>query len=125
MRILISLLTIKIILTASFAFAGVATCKVKIHDVNKGTRYSVEENFTFDSTSSAQRKNFEVPGNDYKCTFAFFDLTSGTMIACEYKKDNGITFFQSDRSALKELPKSNRLTFRHESAFISLDASCN
>jgi hypothetical protein len=46
------------------------------------------------------------------------------MLSCEYKKDEGHTFFQSDRSALDESTVSNNLSFRHKSAFNVVTTLC-
>lgn len=47
-----------------------------------------------------------------------FVMGDGTMLSCEYKKDMGHTFFQSDRSTLKDENIANHLAFRHKSAQI-------
>lgn len=109
---------------SSVSWADTATCKIKIEDVNKGSTYQLEQRFTFKKGGDAQRKYFETPGNDYACTLAFFELEKGTMLSCEYKADMGHTFFQSDRSALSDSIVTNNLSFRHESAFLSLATKC-
>lgn len=102
--------------------SSAATCKIKIEDVNKRNTYTLEEKF--DEGPAGRRKKFDAPGNDYECTLMFFSLKSGTMISCDFKKDGGKTFFQSDRSAIDEKNPRNKLSFRHGSSFISLDVSC-
>ncbi len=113
------------IILSQYAQADTALCKIEIEDINKGsTKYTVEQKFSFTSDGPANRKFFETPGNDYKCTLAFFDLKTGTMLSCGYLKDAERTFFQSDRSGVKESPANNMLSFRHNKAFISLKAHC-
>lgn len=109
---------------SSVSWADTATCKIKIEDVNKGSTYKLEHKFTFKKGGDAQRKHFETPGNDYACTLAFFELEKGTMLSCEYKTDMGHTFFQSDRSVLSDSIVTNNLSFRHGSAFLSLETKC-
>jgi len=106
------------------SLADSATCRIGIEDVNKGTSYELQQRFTFKKGGDAQRKHFETPGNDYSCTLAFFELGTGTMVSCEYKRDIGHTFFQSDRSALKDSSGSNNLSFRHGSAFLVIKTKC-
>ena len=110
----------------SIADAGVATCVIEIQDVIKGNNYTLEHRFFFEKghEKGAQRKHFETPGNDYVCTLAFFELKNGTMLSCEYKKDMGWTYFQSDRSVLKDDPVTNNLSFRHKSSQIYIKTRC-
>ena len=106
-------------------WADSATCKIEIEDVHQGTTYKIEHKFTFKKHGDGQRKHFEVPGNDYACTLAFFELNNGTMLSCEYKKGfPGHTFFQSDRSVLKDKVVTNNLSFRHKTAHIFLETKC-
>lgn len=107
-------------------FAKSANCVIKIEDVNKKTSYKVEQSFNnkYEEDKGAQKKGFDIPGGDYDCTLAFFNLKTGTMLSCGYKKDAGETFFQSDRSALKEANSVNNLTFRHKSTFVSIKSTC-
>ena len=98
----------------SMSWADSATCKIEIEDVYKGSTYKLEHKFIFKEGGDAQRKHFETPGNDYKCTLAFLGLNDGTMLSCEYKHDLGQTFFQSDRSVLNDKNPTNNLSFRHK-----------
>jgi hypothetical protein len=109
---------------SSVSLAETATCRIEIEDVNKGSTYKVQQRFTFQKGGDAQRKHFETPGNDYACTLAFFELGMGTMISCEHKRDAGQTFFQSDRSALKDISGVNNLAFRHGAAFLVITTKC-
>ena len=112
-------------LTSSLhAWAGSATCSIGIEDVNKASTYTLRHRFALKKDGPAQRKHFEIPGNDYNCTLAFFELRKGTMLSCEYKKDAGYTFFQSDRSAVDDEIVTNNLAFRHQSSFIVLKTKC-
>lgn len=106
------------------SYAGNATCKIKIEDVNKGVTYTLEQAFDYVKDGAARIREFDTPKNEYACRLAFFDLMNGTMLSCEYKKDMGQTFFQSDRSSLKEASASNNLTFRHKSSFINIKTVC-
>ena len=66
------LLTLLLFSTASRA--ATAYCNIEIQDVLKGTIYTVEQKFNFEyGATTGQRKHFDVPGNDYSCTFAFFE----------------------------------------------------
>jgi hypothetical protein len=116
-------LLISLIIPAT-SYADNATCKIKIEDVNKGATYTLEQAFDYVKDGAARIKEFDTPGNDYVCRLAFFDILNGTMLSCEYKKDMGQTFFQSDRSLLKEASVSNNLTFRHQSSFINIQTVC-
>ena len=87
------------LLFSTASHADTANCKIEIQDVLKGTIYTVEQKFNFEyGATMGQRKHFDVPGNDYSCTLAFFELHKGTMLSCEYTKDLGHTFFQSDHA---------------------------
>jgi len=113
----------------ALAWANIVVCKIEIEDIKNNTTYSIEEKFSFTKPNKGDypvvgRKRFELPGNNYICTFAFFGLKSGTMISCEYKGDLSHTFFASDRSALNDGTLSNNLRFRHGSAFIDLHTIC-
>ena len=104
--------------------ADTATCSIEIDDVINANKYYLEYKFEIEEGGSGQFNSFELPGtDDYLCRIAFFDLSTGTMISCEYKKDGGHTFFQSDRSGLKE-NAMNRLTFRHGSVFVDVESNC-
>ncbi len=111
-------------LITNLAWAGSATCNIQIEDVNKATKYSIEHEFIYEPEGRAQRKHFEIPGNDYLCTLMFHELNNGTMLSCEYRNDGGLTFFQSDRTVLKDKDVTNNLSFRHKSAFISIKTKC-
>jgi len=104
-------------------WATSATCTIKIEDNKLRSVYKLEHKFVINNEGNGQRKHFEFPGNDYSCTLAFFEINSGTMLSCEYKQDIGQTFFQSDRTVLKEKPINN-LTFRHKSSFITIETKC-
>lgn len=117
-------LPILIVFVSSASLADTAACRIEIEDVNKGSTYEFQHRFTFQKSGDAQRKHFETPGNDYACTLAFFELGMGTMVSCEYKRDMGQTFFQSDRSALKDASGTNNLAFRHASAFLVVKTKC-
>lgn len=108
----------------SFASTGIATCEIEIEDVYKGSTYRLEQKFDFKRGGVAQVKHFDTPDNDYACRLVFFELKKGSMISCEYKKDNGHTFFQSDRSVLEDEMVTNNLAFRHQSTFIILKTRC-
>ena len=116
---------------SSFTLADTAECIIKIQDVNKGTTYTIEQKFDyepgqeldFEKGNIGGWKHFDLPGGDYACYLAFYEIDKGTMISCEYKKDGGYTFFQSDRSGLKE-NAVNRLTFRHGSVFVDVESNC-
>lgn len=123
-REFIGCVTLLFLIISPMSWANTATYKIKIEDVNKGSTYTLEHKFEFKKGGKAQRKHFEVPGNDYSCTLAFFELNNGTMLSCEYKHDIGQTFFQSDRSGLNDKAATNNLTFRHKSSFISIETKC-
>ena len=49
------------------------------------TKYKIEETFTFNPDSGVgHRKHFTLPGHPYRCTLAFFDFATGTMLSCEF-----------------------------------------
>jgi len=107
-----------------FVSADTVTCTIKIEDVLKGNTYTIEQKFDYEPGQEISGwKHFDLPGGDYTCHLAFYGTDSGTMISCEYKKDGGHTFFQSDRSGLKE-NAMNRLTFGHGSVFVDVESNC-
>lgn len=110
---------------SSISLANTATCSIEIEDINKGSIYKLEHRFNFEKGDNPQTKYFETPGNDYKCSLIFFGMKNGSALACEYKKDKGRTYFQSDRSTLRDSKITNNLLFRHRSAFLSLKTKCN
>lgn len=102
-----------------------ATCVIRIENTNTSTSKKIERKLKSSAQGDTDRAHFDIDGTDYRCTLAFFDLQTGTMVSCEYKKDSGFTFFQSDRSGLKETNPANNLTFRHLKGFITLKTACN
>lgn len=108
---------------SSIAWADTAKCAIEIQDVNLGTKYKVEQSFTFQPGSEAQRKHFALPGSNFSCTLAFFDLKSGTMLSCQLD-ELGHHFVQSDRSAINEGLAKNNLSFRYKSSFYVLESNC-
>ncbi|MBF0315107.1 MAG: hypothetical protein HQK52_16910 [Oligoflexia bacterium] len=99
-----------------------AACKIDMEDINK----KLKKSFKIDTSKkkSPSKHNFSLPNSDYSCTLAFFDLDSGTMLSCEFNKDMGQTFFQSDRSVVKEHNPVNNLSFRHLNSQIYIESSC-
>ncbi len=118
-------LTLTFVLTAfsSLTLADAAKCTIEIEDVNAGTKYNVEQKFSFKPGSAAQRKHFMLPGSNYSCTLAFFDLDSGTMLSCQFD-ELGHNFVQSDRSVVNEKQATNNLNFRYKASFYSLKSTC-
>jgi len=108
----------------SVSWAETAKCTIEIEDINSGSKYTVEQIFQFKTGTTAKRKHFALPGSQYSCTLAFFDLHSGTMLSCEDNRDMGHSFVQSDRSTLVEGRAKNNLTFRNKDYFFSLSSSC-
>ncbi|HHG86651.1 MAG TPA: hypothetical protein ENJ82_18020 [Bacteroidetes bacterium] len=108
---------------APLSWASTANCNIEIEDVNAGTKYNVEQKFTNQPGSDAQRKHFKLPGSNYSCTLAFFNLESGTMLSCQFD-ELGQNFVQSDRSIIGEGNAKNNLSFRYESSFFVLHSSC-
>jgi len=108
----------------SISWAETAKCTIEIEDINSGSKYTVEQNFHLKTGTTTQKKHFALPGSQYSCTLAFFDLRSGTMLSCEDNRDMGHSFIQSDRSTLVEGRAKNNLTFRNKDYFFSLSAHC-
>ena len=105
---------------AAVSAADVAECTISIENVNSGTTYDIYQNFSFSlNPDVAHRKHFSLPGYEYICTLAFFDLNIGTMISCSLD-DTGHHFIQSDRTGIKNDNTRNNLTFRFGSAFFRL-----
>ena len=117
------------VLTSS-AFADSARCKIEIENVTAETQSKsaakqiIDFAFEFTPGAGAQRKHFDLPGGQYLCALAFFDLDSGTSLSCEKKKDSGHTYVQSDRSGIREHTARNNLIFRDGSSHFVLDATC-
>ena len=107
----------------SYCWSAEAICEIEIEDVVSATTYSVEHSFESGIGFAAQRKHFDLPGSKIRCTLAFFNLDSGTMISCELD-ELGHHFVQSDRSVLDEQNPRNYLSFRYQSHFYVLKSSC-
>ncbi len=119
----LALVCLFLFVTAPSLWAGVTVkCRIDIEDVNNGEKYSLEESVIESEASTII--DFEIPGNDFACRLAFFDLKSGSALSCEYKQDGGHTFFMSDRSILEDAVVTNKLTFRHKSSFINIGTIC-
>ncbi len=112
-----------LVVWAPLSWAGTAKCNIEIEDVNAGTKHTVEQKFAFKSGSDAQRKHFKLPGSDFSCSLAFFDLESGTMLSCQLD-ELGHNFVQSDRSAVDEKLPKNNLSFRYKASFYVLESIC-
>jgi len=114
------------LLYTQVSFADKAECIIEITDFGKGINvYTIKHTFIFTKGASAQRKDFELPGNnDHFCTLTFWELKNGTMLSCEYKDDRGLTFFKSDRSILQDENADNHLAFRHKSAHFYIKTKC-
>jgi hypothetical protein len=108
---------------APLSWADTAKCNIVIEDVNAGTKYNIEQKFTFKPGADAQRKHFKLPGSNYSCTLAFFDLESGTMLSCQFD-ELGHNFVQSDRSVIDEKHSKNNLSFRNKASFYVLESIC-
>lgn len=122
-KIIFTFLLLAIFSSSSIA-AKVAECTISIDD-NSGSTYTIKHKFFYKKEGRQQSKHFAVPGHDdYSCTLAFWELKNGTMLSCEYKKDMGHTFFQSDRSTLKDENTDNHLSFRHKKLQLYLKTSC-
>lgn len=93
--------------------ADTTKCTIEIEDLNTGTKYIVEHKFSFSQGAAAQQRHFKLPGSDYSCTLAFFDLDSGTTLSCEFD-EFGHNFIQSDRSVVTEKQAINNLSFRYK-----------
>lgn len=115
---------------SSSAFADSARCKIEIENVTaeakskSAAKQIVDFAFEFTPGAGAQRKHFDLPGGQYLCTLAFFDLDTGTSLSCEKKKDSGHTYVQSDRSGIRERSARNNLVFRDGASHFVLDATC-
>jgi hypothetical protein len=115
---------------SSPAMADFANCTIEIEDValeaqtKASSKQTLEFSFSFSIGGKAQRKHFNLAGGKYLCTLAFFDLDSGTSLSCERTDDSGHTYFQSDRSGIKERSARNNLVFRDRASHFVLDASC-
>jgi hypothetical protein len=113
-----------VLLLSNHVFAASVMCNIEIEDVSKGVKYNVQHKPKLSGELDVDKFGFDVPGSDYRCWFTFFGLGNGSAIACEYNKDMGYTFFQSDRSVMKESPVKNNLSFRHKGSFIGIKTVC-
>ena len=101
-----------------------AECSISI-DTLSDSVYTIKHKFLYEKDGRAQRKFFKIPGHDdYRCTLAFWELKNGTMLSCEYMRDAGHTFSQSDRSTLQDVNTDNNLSFRHKSAQVYIKTKC-
>ena len=111
------------------SWADTAKCTIEVEDVNAevelkaATKYVIEQTFSFNLGTGAQRKHFDLPDGRYSCTLAFFDLNSGTALSCG-RKTSEHTFVQSDRSDIHEQAARNNLTFRDGNSYFVLNAAC-
>jgi hypothetical protein len=98
------------------------SCIVEIEDV-AGKVVKVSHVFgSPDSTND--RFHFKTPSKHYVCTLVVRDWTSGSMLSCDLGADRFYTFFQSDRTAVNEEPRVNKLAFRHQKDSYYLTANC-
>lgn len=107
----------------STLLADEVMCRIEIRD-NMGKKYSVEQEIDIVKNMGPQKLNFETPGSEYSCTLTFFGFDNGTMLSCEYKEDEGATFFRSDRSGLKDKVLTNNLSFRYKKSQLSIKTKC-
>lgn len=112
------------------ASADTANCTVQIEDVaaevqsKAAAKQIVQFDFELTPESKAQRKHFQLSDGLYSCTLGFFDLDSGTSLSCERKDNHGLTYVQSDRSAISEHAARNNLIFRDGNSLFVLNARC-
>lgn len=116
--------TVLCLLLPFYSWSASGHCEIEIEDVNAGTQYTVKHDFKSGEDDWAERKYFSLPGSSIRCTLAFFNLGTGTMMSCELD-ELGHHFVQSDRSAISEKNPKNYLTFRFETYFYVLQSSCN
>ncbi|MEW8072817.1 MAG: hypothetical protein AB2826_20570 [Candidatus Thiodiazotropha sp.] len=117
MKIIISALPF--LLTAFNSEAGTALCEIEIQDIQTGANHTIEQEFDL----SGQRKHFNLPGSEYRCTLVFFGLDTGTALGCDLDK-LGHDYIQSDRSTTKEPQPVNDLTFRIGNSHYTLKSTC-
>jgi hypothetical protein len=105
-------------LLSSMPLLASTTCQVRIDQV-QGVRREFQVSFDPQPADArmAQRRHFDLPDGDGRCTLAFFGKGSGTSLSCELDPA-GVTYVQSDRTTIKEYPARNELTFRLSRASI-------
>ncbi len=88
------------------------TCQVRIDQI-QGVKREFQVSFEprLPDARMAQRRHFDLPDGDGRCTLAFFGKGSGASLSCELDPA-GVTYVQSDRTTIKEYPARNELTFR-------------
>jgi hypothetical protein len=98
-------------LTGMPLFAS-TTCQVRIDQI-QGVKREFQVSFEprLPDARMAQRRHFDLPDGDGKCTLAFFGKGSGASLSCELDPA-GVTYVQSDRTTIKEYPAKNEITFR-------------
>lgn len=103
-----------------------ARCDVVVDDIGSGSKALIQETFYWLSNTevSEHRRYFALPGvTDGMCNLAFFP-ENGTSVACEMDT-GGWRYVQSDRSAFKEFPNRNQLTFRLSGVHLTIEVTCS
>jgi hypothetical protein len=99
-------------LLSSMPLLASTTCHVRIDQI-QGVKREFQVSFEPQPGDArmAQRRHFDLPDGDGRCTLAFFGKGSGASLSCELEP-GGVTYVQSDRTTIKEYPARNELTFR-------------
>ena len=112
-------------LYSCLSLADTAVCTVEILENYSGVKQKIEYAFSFKSGSKkAQWKHFKLSDNSFNCLLAFFNLSSGTMLSCQFD-ELGYNFVQSDRSGINENHSKNNLSFRYKAVQYYLESACN
>ena len=104
-------------------WAKTALCNIEIQDVSTGTKYNVTHKVEYTVGAAGDRKEFNLPGSNYKCYLTFFTLEGGTSLSCMLD-ELGHNYVQSDRSVIKEGFAKNNLTFRFGRSHFVIKSSC-
>ena len=92
-----------------------ATCEITVENVRGGLPSTKSHTF---NKGESNRHHFPLEDSPYICTLAYFaGKKIGTMLGCAKGSIYGDTFYQSDRSMIKESNPRNNLNFRHEESF--------
>lgn len=104
-------------------WSDAVNCFVRIYDVVRDTKYTIQEEFNLPVKASGETKHFKLPGTTYKCSLIFYGLDSGTSLSCQFD-EMGHNFVQSDRTVIDEKSPKNNITFRFDANNYVIKSSC-
>jgi hypothetical protein len=98
-----------------------SSCSIDYLDLKSNIKKTLQYNLK--DSAAGTRKIFML-NKTYKCYFTYFDSYGGTSISCAYIPDMEQTYFQSDRSSIRENKPKNNLVFKHMNNSFQIKTMC-